>query len=76
MELNAKAVTVPQPVFYLNNIIFLPHYYDPHMWVGPGDNDHKQVFHTEDLAKLNARLSVAMLWRRWWTDEIQGWNML
>lgn len=76
MDLNKIAETVTQPVFRLDEALFLPHYRDAHMWVGPGNNLDKHVLHTDELVRLGARLSVMSLWRRSWTDMVQGWRDL
>lgn len=78
MDLNKKAETVPQPIFYVHGIPYLPHYSSRHLWVGPGPLDKRKEYTTTELLEKGspARLSVMMLWKRSWTDDIKGWKML
>ena len=73
-----KEELVPQPMFYLHGIPYLPSYNDKHKWVGPGTPDTRLEYTTTELLEPGsvARLSVKMLWRRSWTEEINGWKML
>jgi len=67
MDLNKIAETVPQPVFYLEDQLFLPHYRDPDKWVGPGSPDVRQEFSDDELIAMGARSEQMNLWQRSWT---------
>lgn len=72
-----KAELVPQPVFYLHGVPYLPSYKDKHKWIGPGTPDNRREYTTTELLEPGsvAKLSVKMLWHRYWTEEIKGWSM-
>jgi len=78
MDLNKKAETVPQPIFYVDGIPYLPSYSSRHLWIGPGAPNKRKEYTTAELVAPGsiARLSVMMLWKRSWTDDIRGWKML
>ena len=75
MDLNKKAETVLQPIFYLDGIPYLPHYTQGHLWVGPGGEDNRSTYSTTEISE-KGRLSVKELWKRSWTEDIKGWRML
>jgi hypothetical protein len=76
MKLNTTADTERQPVFYLDDVLLLPHYSEKHRWVGPGYPKTRLEYTTAQLAELQARLSTKNLWKRYWTDEVKGWIAL
>jgi len=76
MNLNKIAVTVPQPVFYLHGVPYLPHYASRHLWVGPGREHEAKKYTTTELTDYGARLSTMHLWERHWTKDIKGWRGL
>ena len=55
-----KEEFVPQPMFYLHGIPYLPSYNDKHKWVGPGTPDTRLEYTTTELLEPGsvARLSV------------------
>ena len=75
MDLNEKAVRVKQPVFYLGGITYLPHYTQRHLWVGPGSENKRLTYSTAELTE-KGNLGAMFLWKRSWTEDIQGWKML
>ena len=72
-----KAELVPQPVFHLHGIPYLTSYNKKHIWVGPGTSDTRLEYTTTELLEPGsvAKLSVKMLWNRYWTEEVSGWSM-
>lgn len=76
-----KEQTVPQPIFYLRGVPYLPMHLGEkeggkHRWVGPGNKQNRKVYTTTQLTEAGAKLEVTMLWKRSWTDEVQGWKIL
>jgi hypothetical protein len=76
MDLNKPAETVAQPVFRLHGMPYLPHYSFKHTWVSPGREHECKKYTTTELTELGARLKTMQLWKRYWTDEVQGWKAL
>ena len=76
MNLNKIAETEAQPVFRLQGIPYYPHHSDKHRWVGPGPMALRKVYTTAELLDANAELVTRQLWKRSWTDEVQGWKRI
>jgi hypothetical protein len=76
MDLNKPAETVAQPVFRLHGMPYLPHYSFKHTWVSPGREHECKKYTTTELTELGARLKTMQLWKRYWTDEVQGWKRI
>jgi hypothetical protein len=70
-----KEQTVPQPIFYLRGVPYLPMYLGEgkHRWVGPGNEHTRKIYTTTELTEAGAKLEVTMLWKRSWTEEVKGW---
>jgi hypothetical protein len=78
MDLNKPAETVAQPVFRLHGIPYYPKHLNAkgegrHKWVGPGREHERKEYTTTELTELGAELVTRQLWKRSWTDEVQGW---
>jgi hypothetical protein len=76
MNLNKPAETETQPVFRLYGMPYLPHYSFKHKWVGPGHWTKRAEYTTTELTELGAELVTRQLWKRFWTDEVQGWKRI
>ena len=76
MKLNEPAETFAQPVFKVQGIPYYPHHSDKHRWVGPGPIALRKVYTTAELAESNAELVTRQLWKRSWTDDVQGWKRI
>lgn len=51
--------------FKLNDVIYLPHYQDSKLFVGPGYPRHtKTVFTSAELLEAGAKAHMMHLWRR------------
>lgn len=73
-----KEQTVPQPIFYLSGVPYVPMYLGDdgggkHRWVSPGNKQTRKIYTTTELTEFGAKLDVAMLWKRSWTEEVKGW---
>jgi len=64
---SAMALTVLQPVFDLDGVMFLPHYSKKHTWVSPA---FEYVYTTTQLVELGAEKRTEHLWPRSWTEEV------
>jgi hypothetical protein len=78
MNLNKPAETETQPVFRLHGIPYYPKHLNAkgqgrHKWVGPGREHERKEYTTTELTELGAELVTRQLWKRSWTDEVQGW---
>jgi len=69
-----KAELIPQPIFFLRGVPYVPHYNKKHNWVGPGNEQHRKIYTTTELTEVGARLKTMMLWKRSWTEEVEGWK--
>ena len=67
--LKQPAETVTQPVFFLRGVPYIPHYYEPHRWVGPGSLAMRKVYTTLELMDAQAELKNHPLWPRLWVDQ-------
>ena len=59
-----------QPVFYVGNFMFVPHYVKKNHWVAVGG----QTFTTEELLDRGAKVSISALWARGWVKALLGRN--
>lgn len=57
-----------QPVFFLNDLMFVPHYVTPHTWVSFGN----KILTTKNLIERNAKIGTTYLWVRPWVEKIFG----
>ncbi|NBT76538.1 MAG: hypothetical protein EBT15_11370 [Betaproteobacteria bacterium] len=68
MEPNTTKVmaeTIPQRVYVLNGITYVPHYTKPGLFVGPGfGRQHHNVHLTSTLMALGATAEMQPLWPR------------
>ena len=55
-----------QPVFFLNDAMFVPHYVTPHLWISYGN----KPLTTKNLLERNAKLGTTYLWVRPWIEKI------
>lgn len=74
-----KETIVPQPVFYLRGVPYLPmHRGDVgggvHRWVSPGNEFTRKIYSTTEMYEFGAKLDTMMLWKRSWTEEVKGWK--
>ena len=74
-----RETTIPQPVFYLRGIPYLPmHMGDAsggvHRWVSPGNETTRKIYSTTEMYEFGAKLETMMLWKRSWTEEVKGWK--
>ena len=67
-EDNEKLHPDVQPVFFLNNAMYVPHYVTPHIWVSYGN----AKLTTKNLIERNAKLGTSYLWVRPWIEKIFG----
>jgi hypothetical protein len=59
-----------QPVFYINQFMFVPHYVKKHHWVAVGG----QTLTTNELLDRGAKVSLSALWERGWVKTMMGRN--
>ena len=59
-----------QPVFFLADAMFVPHYVTPHIWVTYGG----KTLTTKNLFERNAKIGTTYLWVRPWIEKIFGEN--
>ena len=57
-----------QPVFYIGNFLFVPHYTKKNHWVAVGG----QTFTTNELLDRGAKVSISALWVRSWVGALMG----
>ena len=65
-EDNEKLHPDVQPVFFLNDAMFVPHYVTPHIWVSCGN----KTLTTKNLIERNAKIGTTYLWVRPWIEKI------
>jgi hypothetical protein len=54
-----------EPIFMLDNAMYIPHYVDEHKWVSYGGETKTTV----ELLALDAELDFEHLWMRGWTER-------
>ena len=59
-----------QPVFYLGQFMFVPHYVKKHYWVAVGG----VTMTTNQLLDRGAKVSLSALWERSWVKAMLGRN--
>lgn len=59
-----------QPVFYISNFMFVPHYTKRHHWVAVGG----VTYTTNELIDRGAKVSLSALWERSWVKIMMGRN--
>ena len=57
-----------QPVFFLGDSMYVPHYVTPHLWVTFGNGK----LTTKNLIERNAKIGTTYLWVRPWIEKIFG----
>ena len=57
-----------QPVFFVGDAMFVPHYVTPHLWVACGN----KTLTTKNLIERNAKIGTTYLWVRPWIEKIFG----
>jgi hypothetical protein len=67
-EENEQLYPDVQPVFFLNDAMYVPHYVTPHIWVSYGN----EKLTTKNLIERNAKLGTSYLWVRPWIEKIFG----
>jgi hypothetical protein len=65
-EDNEKLHPDVQPVFFLNDAMFVPHYVTPNLWVTYGG----EKLTTKNLIERNAKIGTTYLWVRPWIEKI------
>lgn len=55
-----------QPIFFLGQAMYVPHYLTPHLWVSYGG----ATLTTRNLIERNAKIGTTYLWNRPWIDKI------
>jgi len=45
------------------------------LWVGPGSENKRLTYSTAELIE-KGKLGAMFLWKRSWTEDVQGWRML
>jgi len=69
-KFDVVASTVPQPVFELDGVMYLPDYSKKHRWIGPGPTELRTEYTTAELVDLGAEKRIEQLWPRSWTEEV------
>lgn len=59
-----------QPVFYIGNFMFAPHYVKKNHWVAVGG----VTLTTNELLDRGAKVSLSALWERGWVKTLLGRN--
>ena len=59
-----------QPVFYIGNFMFVPHYVKKNHWVAVGG----VTLTTNELLNRGAKVSLSALWERGWVKTLLGRN--
>jgi hypothetical protein len=77
LDKEPKAEVVPQPIFYLKGVPYLPSYDKKHYWVGPGREHERKTYTTTELLEASAKIDIKPLWVRYanWTEEVKGWKL-
>jgi hypothetical protein len=57
-----------QPVFYINQFMFVPHWRNKNQWVAVGG----VTFTTNQLLDMGAKVSLSALWERGWVKALTG----
>ena len=57
-----------QPVFFIGQAMYVPHYLTPHLWVTFGG----KTLTTKNLIERNAKLATSYLWVRPWVEKMFG----
>jgi hypothetical protein len=65
-EDNEKLHPDVQPVFFLGEMMYVPHYVTPHLWVTFGN----VKLTTKNLIERNAKVGTTYLWVRPWIEKI------
>jgi hypothetical protein len=55
-----------QPVFFLGDAMYVPHYVTPHIWVSYGN----EKLTTKNLIERKAKIGTTYLWVRPWIEKI------
>jgi hypothetical protein len=55
-----------QPIFFLGQAMYVPHYLTPHLWVSYGG----ATLTTRNLIERNAKTGTTYLWIRPWIEKI------
>lgn len=79
MHQNKLAEKETQPVFILHGVPYYPKHLNikgqgRHTWVGPGREHERKEYTTVQMFDMRARLTTMQLWKRSWTDEVNGWR--
>ena len=53
------------PVFYIKNIMLVPHYVERNTWVWPGGDTYTAA----ELEAMGARQTTTLLWPRHWLNK-------
>lgn len=57
-----------QPVFYVKDIMLVPHWRIRNTWVAPGGF----TYTTSELIERGAKVSLSLLWPRPWVNKMLG----
>jgi hypothetical protein len=55
-----------QPIFFVGQAMYVPHYLTAHLWVTYGGEN----LTTRNLIERNAKIGTTYLWNRPWIDKI------
>lgn len=62
-------------VYYLDGIYYLPHYRNPHVYIGPGyPRLNVKRYSEKELAEAGAKITRKMLWPRNLDDVVTDSN--
>ena len=56
------------PVFYIKDLMLVPHWRIKNEWVGPGGVSYT----TTELLAIGAKVSLSLLWQRGWVMKMLG----
>jgi len=75
MDQNKQVQTHEQTVYVLRGIVYVPHYRNKDIFVGPGYPRHNMTLYTAaDLLALGAVESVDFLWSRGTSGRVDARN--
>ncbi len=66
-DLNPRMELVSQPMFWIGEVPYVPHYTEKHRWVSPGTGPDT-VKTTTQLMELDPKMKMTPLWPRHWTQ--------
>jgi hypothetical protein len=70
-----KAVTEQYSVYTRNGVIYVPHYLDENVFVGPAYNITKEAYSGSFLARHGAKKETMYLWKRGTYGNVENVNV-